>query len=188
MTMATYVLIHGAGDVGWYWHLVERDLRARGHDVVAPNLPCEDDSAGLVAPMIPAPGEAPADYWSNTRYGDEVRESYDDEIALFYQDVPPELAAEALERGRPQSEARMYEPSPLKTWPDVPTRVVLCRDDRLFPPSFVRRVAEERLGITPDEIDGGHTPALSRPKELAELLEAYRVSIVRREPRPSNRR
>ena len=225
MTLATYVLIHGAGDVGWYWHLVEPDLRARGHDVVAPNLPCEDDSAGLteyadavieaigdrtdlvvvaqslgaftaplvcdraavdllvlVAPMIPAPGEAPADYWSNTRYGDEVRESYDDEIALFYQDVPPELAAEALKRGRPQSEARMHEPSPLKTWPDVPTRVLLCRDDRLFLPSFLRRVAEERLGITPDEIDGGHTPALSRPKELAERLEAYRVSIVRHDP------
>jgi pimeloyl-ACP methyl ester carboxylesterase len=76
----------------------------------------------------------------------------------------------------------MHEPSPLKTWPDVPTRVLLCRDDRLFPPSFLRRVAEERLGIPPDEIDGGHTPALSRPKELAERLEAYRVSIVRHDP------
>jgi pimeloyl-ACP methyl ester carboxylesterase len=220
--MAMYVLIHGAGDVSWYWHLEEAELRARGHDVVAPDLPCEDDSAGLpeyadaviaaigdrtdlvvvaqslgaftaplvcgrvavdllvlVAPMIPAPGEAPADYWTNTRYEDEVRESYDDEIALFYQDVPPKLAAEALKRGRRQSEVRMHEPSPLRAWPDVPTRVLLCRDDRLFPPPFLRRVAEERLGITPDEIDGGHTPALSRPRELAERLEAYRVSIVR---------
>ena len=218
--MATYVLIHGAGDVGWYWHLVEAELRARGHDVVAPDLPCEDDSAGLpdyanavveaigdrmdlvvvaqsfggftaplvcervavdlvvlVAPMVPDPGEAPADYWTNTRYEDEVRESYDDTIALYYQDVPPELAAEALKRGRTQSEARMHEPSPLTAWPDVPTRVVLCRDDRLFPPSFIRRVVKERLSITPDEIDGGHTPALSRPKELAECLEAYRDDI-----------
>jgi len=223
--MATHVLIHGAGDVGWYWHLVETELRARGHDVVATDLPCEDDWAGLpeyadalieaigdrqdlvvvaqslgaftaplvcnraasdllvlVAPMIPAPGEAPADYWTNTRYGDEARESYDDEIAFFYQDVPPELAAEALKRGRPQSEARMHEPSPLKAWPDVPTRVLLCRDDRLFPAPFLRRVAQERLGITPDEIDGGHTPALSRPKELADRLEAYRVSIASHEP------
>jgi hypothetical protein len=31
--MATFVLIHGAGDVGWYWHLVEAELRERGHDV-----------------------------------------------------------------------------------------------------------------------------------------------------------
>jgi pimeloyl-ACP methyl ester carboxylesterase len=67
----------------------------------------------------------------------------------------------------------MHEPSPLEAWPDVPTRVLLGRDDRLFPAPFVRRVARERLGITPDEIDGGHTPALSRPKELTDRLEAY---------------
>jgi pimeloyl-ACP methyl ester carboxylesterase len=40
-------LIHGAGDSGWYWHLVDPELRRRGHDVVAPDLPSEDDSAGL---------------------------------------------------------------------------------------------------------------------------------------------
>lgn len=217
--MAAFVFIHGAGDVGWYWHLVAAELRERGHDTAAPDLPCDDDSAGLpeyadtvaaaagdrtdlvvvaqslggftaplvcgpvavellvlVAPMIPAPGEAPADYFSGTRYEDEVRERYDDQIALFYQDVPPELAAEALERGRSQSEARMGEPSPLLAWPDVPTRVLICRDDRLFPPGFLRRVARERLGITPDEIDGGHTPALSRPLELADRLEDYAAS------------
>jgi pimeloyl-ACP methyl ester carboxylesterase len=214
--MSTFALIHGAGDVGWYWHLVEDELRRRSHDTVAPDLPCDDDAAGLpeytdavveaiadrtdlvvvaqslggftaplvcervpanllvlVAPMIPAPNEAPADYWANTRYGDEARQSYEEDIALFYQDVPPELASEALKRGRRQSEDRMAEPSPLAAWPEVRTRVLLCRDDRLFPASFVRRVARERLGITPDEIDGGHTPALSRPKELADRLEAY---------------
>src|SRR5215472_17406053 len=48
-TMSTYALIHGAGSDSWYWHLVEPELRARGHDVVAPDLPCEDDSAGLSA-------------------------------------------------------------------------------------------------------------------------------------------
>jgi pimeloyl-ACP methyl ester carboxylesterase len=218
--MATFALIHGAGDVGWYWHLVEAELGERGHDVVAPDLPCDDDSAGLseyadtvieaigertdlvvvaqslggftaplvcegvpvkllvlVAPMIPAPGEAPADYWTDTRYDEEVREHYEDEVALFYQDVPPELVSEALERGRTQSEARMGEPSPLKAWPDVPTRVLLCRNDRLFPAHFLRRVARERLAITPDEIDSGHTPALSRPKELAHYLEACAAEL-----------
>ena len=44
--MATFAFIHGAGDVGWYWHLVSAQLRERGHDVVAPDLPCEDESAG----------------------------------------------------------------------------------------------------------------------------------------------
>jgi pimeloyl-ACP methyl ester carboxylesterase len=214
--MATFILIHGAGDVGWYWHLVARELRAAGHDVVAPELPCEDDAAGLpeyadavvgavgdrrrlvvvgqslgaytavlvcarrpadllvlVAPMIPAPREAPADHWANTRYGDEAQDSYDDTVELFYQDVPAPLAAEALSRGRAQSEARLGEPAPFDAWPDVPTRVILCRDDRLLPAAFVRRVAQERLGITPDEIDGGHTPALSRPETLAAQLTGY---------------
>ena len=36
--MITFVLIHGVGDVGWYWHQVESELRARGHGVVAPTF------------------------------------------------------------------------------------------------------------------------------------------------------
>ena len=44
----------------------------------------------------------------------------------------------------------------------------------------MRRVVRERLGITPDEIDGSHCVALSRPKELADRLEAYLAE--RKEP------
>src|SRR5262245_8137451 len=46
-SVSTFAFIHGAGDVGWYWHLVERDLRAHGHVTAAPDLPIEDDQAGL---------------------------------------------------------------------------------------------------------------------------------------------
>lgn len=45
--MATYVLIPGAGSDSWYWHLVEPQLRDLGHDVVAVDLPCDDDAAGF---------------------------------------------------------------------------------------------------------------------------------------------
>ena len=31
----------------------------------------------------------------------------------------------------------------------------------------------ERLAVEPDEIDSGHCPALSRPHELAALLDGY---------------
>jgi pimeloyl-ACP methyl ester carboxylesterase len=41
-----YVLIHGAGDVAWYWHLVSAELEARGHGAIAVDLPCEDEQAG----------------------------------------------------------------------------------------------------------------------------------------------
>jgi pimeloyl-ACP methyl ester carboxylesterase len=45
--MTTYVLIPGAGGDAWYWHLLETELGERGHDVVAVDLPADDDSAGL---------------------------------------------------------------------------------------------------------------------------------------------
>jgi pimeloyl-ACP methyl ester carboxylesterase len=81
-----------------------------------------------------------------------------------------------VRRWRDQSGTPLDRPWPLRAWPAVPTRFLLCRDDRVFPAEFLRRVVRERLGITPDEIDGGHSTALSRPKELADRLEAYLAS------------
>ena len=69
----------------------------------------------------------------------------------------------------------MTEAWPLDAWPDVPTRVLIGRDDRLFPVDFQRRIAHERLDIAADEIEGGHLVALSRPAELVERMEAYRI-------------
>lgn len=45
--MTTWLLLAGAGGAGWYWHLVAQRLRARGDDVVAPDLPADDPSAGI---------------------------------------------------------------------------------------------------------------------------------------------
>jgi pimeloyl-ACP methyl ester carboxylesterase len=205
---------------------VEAELRKRGHDVVAPDLPGDDDSAELrqyadavveavgdrkhlvvvgqsfgaftaplvadrvpvdalvlVAGMIPSPGEAPADWWDNTGYRSAVQEQAardggltgnEDPYVSFYHDVPRELAEEAMskESAHP-SQASMVLPWPLDAWPNVPTKFVLCTEDRFFPPDFFRRLVAERLSITPDEIASGHCPALSHPKELADILEGY---------------
>jgi hypothetical protein len=69
----------------------------------------------------------------------------------------------------------------------VPTRYLLCRDDRLFPAAWTRRVVRERLGIAPDEIGGGHCPALSRPQELADRLEVHPLEGRSRSARASAR-
>jgi pimeloyl-ACP methyl ester carboxylesterase len=221
--MATYVLIHGSGDSAFYWHLLAPELRVRGHEVVAPDLPCDDESAGLseytqavidaigarndlivvaqsfgaftaplvaarmpvellvlVAGMIPRPGEKGDDWPANTGFDEAARNSgvdYGDELAVFYNDVPRELAEDAIRHARRQADRPGQEPWPLESWPDVPTRYLLCRDDRFFPADWMRVVVRDRLGITPDEIDGGHCLALSRPTELAERLEAYRTDL-----------
>jgi len=121
----------------------------------------------LVAAMIPSPGELFADWWTNAGY----EESGDDDV--FYHDVPLELAAEARRRERKEASKALREPWPLDAWPDTPTRYLLCRDDRMFPAAWARRHARERLGLEPDEMDGGHYVGLSRPRELADRLAAY---------------
>jgi pimeloyl-ACP methyl ester carboxylesterase len=215
--MATFVLIHGAGSDSWYWHLVVPELQQRGHDVVAVDLPCDDDSAGLaeytdavvdaigdktdlvlvaqslggftaplvcdrvavdlmvlVAAMVPRPGETGGEWWVNTRHA-EARgaDASDDPADMFLHDVPDDVIAASVAHLRVQSGTPFEKPWPRDAWPDVPTRFLLCRDDRFFPADFQRRVVGERLGIVPDEMDGGHLPALSRPQELAARLDAY---------------
>ena len=215
--VATFALIHGGGGSAWDWHLVAPALRERGHDAVAVDLPCEDDSAGwadyadaavraidhrrqvvvvghslggftaplvcvripvallvLVAAMIPSPGELFAHWWANSGYEET---GYDD---VFYHDVPPELASEARRRERDESAKALREPWPLETWPDTPTRYLLCRDDRMFSAAWARRHARERLGIEADEIDGGHYVTLSRPRELADRLVGYAAGLSKR--------
>ena len=94
--------------------------------------------------------------------------------AVFYHDVPPELADEALSRGRRQSDTPGREPWPLAAMARHPDAGSSCagttgssrRDGS-------RPLVRDRLGIEPDEIDSGHCPALSRPGDLAELLDGY---------------
>jgi pimeloyl-ACP methyl ester carboxylesterase len=44
--MATFAVIHGGGGSAWDWHLVVPELRKRGHEPVAVDLPCDQESAG----------------------------------------------------------------------------------------------------------------------------------------------
>jgi pimeloyl-ACP methyl ester carboxylesterase len=208
--VATFALIHGGGGSAWDWHLVVPELLEKGHDAVAVDLPCEDESAGwkeyvdvvlealggrgnvivvghslggftaplvcsrtgveglvLVAAMIPAPGELFADWWTNVGYEGT---GYDD---VFYHDVSGALTEEAKRREREETSRALGEPWPLGAWPQTPTSYLLCRDDRMFAPAWARRHARERLEIEADEMDGGHYVSLSRPRELAEQLDAY---------------
>jgi pimeloyl-ACP methyl ester carboxylesterase len=127
----------------------------------------------LLNAMIPAPGETGHAWWTASglpRWQPEPPELPD----AFFHDVPAEVTAEAFARGDPPQSSRPFEdPWPLPAWPDVPTRVLAARDDRLFPLDFQRHLARERLGLDADEIPGGHLVALSRPAELADRLVAY---------------
>ncbi len=141
----------------------------------------------LVAAMVPRPGESPGEWWGHTGYEAAARAQAqrdgrdpDDHRleALFFHDVPADVTAAAMRRGSREEPASVFAaPWPLAAWPDVPTRFLLCRDDRFFPAEFQRRVVRERLGIVPDEMPGGHLPALAHPDELVARLEASRAEV-----------
>lgn len=229
---STFVLLHGAGSDSWYWHLVAPELAEPGHDVVAVDLPVDDDSCGLadyvatvadavgdrhdlvvvaqsmaaftapvfatgapvnlvvlVAPMVPSPGETAGAWWADTGQPEAARqyalsEGRDpdkpfDPFEVFLHDVDPGVIAGSAEHVRGQSDRPFSDPWPLAHWPDIPTRCVVGKRDRLFPLEFQRRVVWDRLGITPDEIDTGHLPALARPSELATLILDYTTRPAR---------
>ncbi len=221
--MRTFVLVHGAGDSSWSWHLVANELRARGHDLIAPDLPAGNDAftlndyaehvvarigdrnnitvvghsfGGFTAPivadlvhadqliyvagMVPAPGETPEAWWKNTGFNDAVAKQaeidggltgHEDPFIGFMHDVPHHLAEEAMSRGLDHStQAAVSQLWPLESLPDIPTRFVLCRDDRFFPADLFRRLVPERLGIIPEEIDGSHCVMLADPIAVANVL------------------
>ena len=226
VVMVTHVLVPGAASSPWHWHLLEAELRRRGHDVVTPDLPCDDDTAGLqeytdavvdaidvvgtadrdlvvvahsfagfTAPlvaarrpvhllvllnaMVPSPGESPGDWWAATGHADATSGQDSGEgVDVFFDDLRPDLAAEARAALRDQSSTPFALPWPLDAWPKVPTRVLVARDDRFFPAAFQHRVLRQRLGLAAEEIGGGHFVALSRPGELADRLEAHHAAAA----------
>jgi pimeloyl-ACP methyl ester carboxylesterase len=91
---------------------------------------------------------------------------------LFFHDAPAAVARWATARLRPQSYRVMSEITPLATWPQVESSSIVCRDDRALNPEWARVAARDRLGVTPIELDGAHSPFLTRPAELAQILDA----------------
>ena len=135
----------------------------------------------LIAPMVPAPGETAGDWWQHTGHAKAIADVLErhgpmsewDQNAfdeVFLHDVDPQVARDTARFNGVPGPGMFVEPWPRESWPDVPTRVLAPRDDRLFPRVFQQRVVRDRLGVEVDEIDGGHLPMLARPAELARRL------------------
>lgn len=136
----------------------------------------------LVNAMIPLPGETPGDWWGATGQAEarqrlateQGRAVPEDPLEDFFHDVPKDVFDAVMAQPEPrQADAPFAQPLAIDRWPDVPTRVIAGADDRFFPADFQIRVSQDRLGITPDIVPGGHLVALSRPVELADRLLAY---------------
>ena len=225
--MATFGLVHGAWHGAWCWDRLVPELEARGHRVVAVDLPATDAAAGLdryageivtalgddddvvlvghslggasipiaaalrpvrhlvfLCALLPEPGTSVTDRYDteevfapgfagNTVTRDDGASIWNDPAAAtrcFYHDCAEEDAAWAVARLRPQAAKPRLEPWPLDAIPPVERTSILCRDERSIRPGWSRQMSRELLGVEPVELAGGHSPFLSRPAELAEVL------------------
>ena len=132
----------------------------------------------LVNAMIPLPGETAGQWWDATgsasaMAANDVADgrapdgSFDAGV-YFFHDVAPEVVATLEDRD--ETDAVFETPWGLERWPDVPTRVLVAEDDRLFPAGFQREVARDRLALDVELVPGGHLCALSRPDDLVAAI------------------
>ncbi|HET9266632.1 MAG TPA: alpha/beta hydrolase [Vicinamibacterales bacterium] len=204
---ATLVELPAADDAAGLPEYADAVVRAIGTRPPTPLVLVAQSLAGFVAPlvcdrveiarlvlvnaMIPNPGETPGAWWSNVGHAEARRrqrvrdgrpaDAPFDPLIDFFHDVPQAVIDEAFAQGEPpQSETVFASPCAFASWPAVPTQVIVAREDRFLPADLQRRVASTRLGITPDEMPGGHLVALSRPVELAERLVGRGTHETRR--------
>jgi pimeloyl-ACP methyl ester carboxylesterase len=84
----------------------------------------------------------------------------------FFPDCDPADVEWAVAQLRPQGHAPA---KPLAApWPEVPSSMIVCTDDRGT--EHAKRVIAPRLQTEPIELPGGHSPFLSRPRHLADVL------------------
>ncbi|MGQ0802896.1 MAG: alpha/beta fold hydrolase [Actinomycetota bacterium] len=90
---------------------------------------------------------------------------------LLFHDCVPEVAQWAATRLRYQR-SMWNEAARFEAWPDTEIVPITCTDDRIVNRSWSERVASMRFGVEPVLLQSGHSPFLSRPEMLADILTA----------------
>ena len=93
----------------------------------------------------------------------------------------PALYGRCLPADAPWAFARLRRQQTARPWADVPApprtasspvSAIACTDDRVVDPAFVRWAASTVLHADLHELDADHSPFLSTPDALADLLDA----------------
>lgn len=90
-------------------------------------------------------------------------------MRVLFHDCDPEAAEVAFARLRFQR-SLWNEVADFQDWRAEEIVSVVCTEDRVVNPSWGRHVSKDRLGVDAVELVGGHSPWLSRPAELANML------------------
>lgn len=88
--------------------------------------------------------------------------------SAFYHDCDDATVAAAVAQLQPQAVATLTGKVTRAPWKDVPSTYVVCTDDRAIAPSLQRWLAQRCGDVV--ELAASHSPFLSMPDRLAELL------------------
>ena len=89
---------------------------------------------------------------------------------LFFADVDEVAAADAVGRLKPQSSIAFSETVTTVAWRNKPTTYVITEQDAIFPLPAQEALAA-RSGSTAVRMDTSHSPFLSKPADLADIIE-----------------
>jgi pimeloyl-ACP methyl ester carboxylesterase len=198
--MASFSLVHGAWYTGSVWDGVRAELAGRGHVVHAPDLPCEDTASGVdqYVEVIPAAdvvvghslGGLTIPYVRAETYvflaalvagtgvvgafakGFRGPQAWDEAGSSWYTDAEeaarqfqyPPGSLPALRRQAP------YHPEPRT--PEGRVVYIVCAEDGVVRADWQRHLAEDVLHAELIERPWGHSPMVTHPRELAELLDS----------------
>ena len=90
---------------------------------------------------------------------------------VFYADSDAAVVAEIAPKLRPMPLTGEAWVAPEPAWKQVPSTYVVCTHDAAMQPSLQRTMAARATDVI--EIDADHSPFLTRPEELADLLASY---------------
>jgi pimeloyl-ACP methyl ester carboxylesterase len=94
--------------------------------------------------------------------------------SVFYQDVAHELAEDATGRLRPQALRAFTDPVTAAGWRNRPVTYVVTQRDKALPVEDQYAFAE-RAGAAVVTLDTGHSPFLSRPHTVADIVNAAAI-------------
>lgn len=98
--------------------------------------------------------------------------------AAFYQDCPPDLAAWATAQLCPQPVAPQQTPLWPKAAEALQRHYITCESDQTIPPDYQRQMAARLPDGCRHSLPSGHSPFLSMPDRLADLLARLRQTIL----------
>jgi pimeloyl-ACP methyl ester carboxylesterase len=138
----------------------------------------------FLAAVIPEPGRsirqqfnedssmfAPEWIASSARWFDDSQKESLSREFLFH-DCDPEALPWALSTLEPiDTSGLVVQPSPLARWPETPGATIVARGDKTLAPEWIRRQSRRTLGVEAIEVESGHCPHMSRPREIADILE-----------------